>query len=285
MAEKKNTKGVVEGKGTNEIREFTPKKIKGIKDNSFMIFAAPRRAGKTVLASYILKHLGKRFSAAFVISKTSTLQGAFEMIDEKFHFNPSDTSFEEIVKTIIKFQEKRKNDKKKKVGQILVVMDDLFVTSRRGVGQFSPGLSRIAATGRHYHVFCILIAQRYQNIGSSIRSQASHYITFRPRSSKERDMLFDAYLSRESSGSKREARIRARQVMQEIFEGKGKEYRAMLIECEATSSQLKDSVYWIKAPQDDKPWKLPLKIIYDDSNKQQSDIFDTTNLTKLETLP
>ena len=98
-------------------------------------------------------------------------------------------------------------------------------------------------------------------------------------------MLFDAYLSRESSGSKREARIRARQVMQEIFEGKGKEYRAMLIECEATSSQLKDSVYWIKAPEDDKPWKLPLKIIYDDSNKQQSDIFDTTNLTKLETLP
>ena len=44
MAEKKNTKGVVEKKGTNEIREFTPKKIKGIKDNSFMIFAAPRRA-------------------------------------------------------------------------------------------------------------------------------------------------------------------------------------------------------------------------------------------------
>ena len=198
-----------------------------------MIFAAPRRAGKTVLASYILKHLRKRFSAAFVISKTSTLQEAFKMIDEKIHFNPRDTSFEEIVKTIIKFQEKRKNDPKKKVLQILVVMDNLFVSSRRGVGQFSPGLSQIAATGRHYHVFYILITQRYQNIGSSICSQASHYIIFRPQSSKKRDILFDVYLSRESSGSKREARIQARQVMQEIFEGKGKEYWAILIECEA----------------------------------------------------
>jgi type IV secretory pathway VirB4 component len=106
MTEKKNTKDVAKGKGTNEICAFTPKMIKGIKDNSFVIFAASRRAGKTVLASYILKHLGKRLSAAFVISKTSTLQGAFEIIDGKFHFNPSDTSFEEIVKTIIKFQEK-----------------------------------------------------------------------------------------------------------------------------------------------------------------------------------
>ena len=33
MARKKNTKGVVEGKGTKEIREFTPKMIKGIQEN------------------------------------------------------------------------------------------------------------------------------------------------------------------------------------------------------------------------------------------------------------
>ena len=258
--------------------------IKNIKDNSFMIFAAPRKAGKTVLASYVLKHLGKRFSAAFVISKTSTLQGAFEMIDKKYHYNPSDTSFEEIVNKIIAFQEQRKNDPKVLRGQVLVAMDDLFVSSRRGVGQFSPGLSRLAATGRHYGVFCILIAQRYQNIGSSVRSQASHYITFRPRSSKERDMLFDAYLSRESSGTKREARVRARGVLQDIFEGKDKAFRAMLIECESTSSQLEDSVYWIRAPKDDKPWQLPLKIIYDDMGKGNNTSV-SLGLDSLQTLP
>ena len=274
---------------TGKIKEFTPQMIKNIKDNSFMIFAAPRKAGKTVLASYILKHLGRRFSAAFVVSKTSTLQGAFEMIDKKYHYNPSDTSFEEIVNKVIAFQSKRKNDPKLTRGQVLVVMDDLFVSSRRGVGQYSAGLSRLAATGRHYGVFCILIAQRYQNLGTSIRSQASHYITFRPRSSKERDMLFDAYLSRESTGTKREAKSRARAVLQEIFEGEDKAFRAMLIECESTSSRLEDSVYWIRAPEDNKPWKLRLKIIYDDEsndkdkeNKSPSAIF---GLDSLQTLP
>ena len=207
------------------ITEFTPEKIAAIKDNSFLIFAAPRRAGKTVCASYILKHLGERFHQAFVISKTSLLQGCFKMIPDENHFNPTDTSFEEIVDKLITFQAARKSDPLKKMGQLLIIMDDLFVSSRRGVGIHSTGLSRLAATGRHYGIFCILIAQRYTSIGPSIRSQASHYLTFRPRSDKERSMLFDAYLSRENTGSRSDAKRRARDVLENIFEGPDKAYR------------------------------------------------------------
>jgi len=201
-------------------------------------------------------------------------------IPDKNHFNPTDTSFEEIVDRIIAFQAARKSDPLKEMGQLLIIMDDLFVSSRRGVGVFSSGLSRLAATGRHYGIFCILIAQRYTSIGPSIRSQASHYLTFRPRSDKERSMLFDAYLSRENSGSRTEAKRKARDVLEDIFEGPDKAYRAMVIECESTSSKLEDSVFWIKAPSDEKPWTLPLIKMWDEGKEESN-----TGLASLQTLP
>lgn len=251
--------------------QFTSDDIKSVADNSFMIFSAARKAGKTHLCSYIVNNLGDRFAQAFVISTTSKLQNSFAFVPPKNHFNPDvDGNFEEYIQRIIDFQIERK-ESRKTCGQILLIMDDLFVSSSFGIGRYSKTLSKIAATGRHVNIFTILITQRWASISPSIRSQATDYITFLPRSSIERKMLFDQYLSREQ-GNNKEMHQRVANLIADIFDNHG-DYTAMWIQCDNRSSQLNDMVSWIIAPAKLKKWSMVFKSV---TNKKHQKLLPYT---------
>ena len=168
--------------------------ISTISDNSFLLVVAPRMAGKTHLINYMLSQMKpRRFAKCLVISKTSHLQGSFEFCDT--HINPENGAhFEYVLNGVLDFQISRKKQGLE-VGKILIMCDDLFTESSRGVERFSSALSKLAATGRHSHVFLILIAQRYQSISPSIRTQANYYITFQPRCRPERTIITVKFLS------------------------------------------------------------------------------------------
>jgi len=251
------------------IQEFTEERISAIPDNSFIVLSAARKAGKSHLCSHIVRCLGNRFSAAFVCSTTSKLQDSFPFIESKNHHNPNeDGPIEEFISTILDFQSSRKTSGKP-IGQVLLIFDDIFLNSSSGPGRFSKNLSRIAATGRHLHIFVFLITQRWASLSPSIRSQATDWITFRPRSSTERNMLTNQFLSRES-GSARESRDRAKELMGSIFDGSDSAYKAMWIRADERSSHLDDIVHWARAPEKLTKWKMKYKKIYDaNSNKEE----------------
>ena len=246
------------------VREFTDAHIKKTPNHSFMVLSAARKAGKSHLCSHIVRCLGHRFGAAFVCSTTSKLQNAFPFIDQKNHYDPNTdgSSIEEYISTILKFQADRLKANKP-TSQILLICDDLFTQSSSGPGRFSKALSRLAATGRHLKIFTILITQRWASLSPSIRSQATDWISFRPRSSTERTMLTQQFLSRES-GSARESRQRAGSLMAEIFDGRDSEYKAMWIRSDERSSNLDDIVHWCRAPEKLKSWTMKLIKIHDD---------------------
>ena len=105
--------------------------------------------------------------------------------------------------TYLNFKKSRKENGQR-IGPILLFVDDLFVSSTRGSRWYSQALARIAATGRRLKFLCILIAQRWESLSPSIRSQCSIYITFKPRSTNERKMIIREFLSRENSISRSE---------------------------------------------------------------------------------
>lgn len=239
------------------IAEFNPLTIK---DNSLIIVSSARKSGKTFLVSYIVKEMRKKFAAAYVISKTSQLQDSFSFIDKRYHIDPkSDGEFEFVLNRILEFQKARK-ESGEKVGQILLIMDDLFISSTSGSGRYSKSLARIAATGRHLNCLVFLITQRWQSLSPSVRSQCSIYISFKPRSLNERRMMIKEFLSRQNSMSRTETNRLAGDVLKSVFEGEDPEFRALLVQNESRSTLPQDYVYSIKAPPLTK-WKLKLQII------------------------
>ena len=244
--------------------------INSISDNSFLAVVAPRKAGKTHLVNYILSQMRpRRFSKCVVISRTSQLTGAFSFCDT--HINPeSGAHFESILLNILAFQHARAA-KGLRVGEVLIICDDLFTESSRGVGRFSSALSKLAATGRHSHVFLILIAQRYQSISPSIRTQANYYITFSPRSRPERSMLMNNFLSRENLATKRETLNIANEALKFVFEGEDSAFRAMVIHADSRKVHIHDYVFYLKATEIIRPFKLKLKVIKDSESDDESD--------------
>ncbi len=243
--------------------------IRDIPDNSFIVLSAARKAGKTHLASHICRLLGNRFVSAFVISTTSKLQNSFAFIPRDCHHNPDmDGDFDEFVGSILDYQMSRKEEGLE-LGQILLICDDLFTNSQFGAGRTSKVLSRIAATGRHLKIFTLLITQRWASLSPSIRSQATDWICFRPRSCGERTMLTDQFLSR-GAGNRKECRMRAEALMSSIFDGPDSAYKAMWINCDARSSHLDDIVSWARAPAAMSKWKMRLKSLSDHIVKEAS---------------
>ena len=115
------------------ITEFDPRSIPY---NFFIIVSSPRKSGKTFLVSHLVKEMKKRFSAAIVISKTSQLQDFFSFCET--HIDPqTDREFESLLNHVIHFQKSRK-ESGKEIGHILVIIDDLFVSSARGEWMIFP---------------------------------------------------------------------------------------------------------------------------------------------------
>lgn len=241
----------------DKILEFTPEMIKErIKKSSFIFCASPRKSGKSYLIHWIIYNLRHYFQCGIVISPTSLLgQGMFKFIPDSYHYDlsPGSESFDEIINKIINLQKKRVENKKK-MKQILLIIDDVFCASRGGgkknVGRTSFTLSKMASIGRHYNCFMVAISQNIFNLTPSIRSQASFFISFYLRSFNAREMVVEQFLTREMSGSKKETRKKAENVLEQIWgESNDPEFKAVIVDLEnSKSNKVVDNIFYIKAP-------------------------------------
>lgn len=246
------------------IRQFD---VTSIPLNSFVIISSPRKTGKTVLASHLVKQFDNKVATCIIISKTSTLQNSFAFC--KTHVDPqTDDQFEQTLEGIIQFQMIRKAADKP-LGNILIVMDDLFVSSTSGVGRYSLALSSLAARGRHLQITCILITQRWQSISPSIRSQCNYYLSFRPRSSAERKMIINEFLSRENTISRSATNKLAKDALSKVFEGDGKDYRAIVINSDSRETNISDYVFYVKAPKIEN-WTMRFKPVVDQTVRKKT---------------
>ena len=237
------------------VRELTPQLISEWKENFMCIVSSPRRSGKTWLVDYIFSCFKpRRFSAVFCISPTSTLQGAFDFLPKERHIMPSKETFASDIDNIINFQKTRK-EKGLEMGEICIILDDVFSSSKRGygVGVVSGKLEELASRGRHYKIACILLSQRIYSISPSIRSNADIVISFYPRAQKAREHMITQYLSRENTGTRKETRNKAVTILNEVFDSKDSgQYRALVVFPDSRERTFEGTCFYVKAPDTSK---------------------------------
>ncbi len=250
-----------------DIREMTPQMIADRPRHSFSALVASRGSGKTHLLSHILHSVyrKRRYSACFVISKTSRLQGSFAFCDN--HWNPMDhpeSSVNEFIRSILDMQRDRIEKGLPCGGGVLLILDDLFHSSTgKGPGRHGI-LSEIASIGRHSCVECWLCVQRWQSISPSLRSQLSDFLCMVPRSHAEKSMIVSEFLSREQGNTRAQTKARANDVLARVF---SEPYRCMWCRPHEQTTTLSECVYWIKAPPKVAKWDMTYDMIYDASDK------------------
>jgi len=250
----------------SDITEMTADMMGDLPPYCFSALVAARKSGKSHMLSHLIHSIckKKKYAAAFVISKTSKAQGSFKFIAPENHFNPleSDITTDEFLTKIMKMQRDRL-DNGLPCGEILLLLDDLFHNSRSGAGHSSKALSALASIGRHAKISVFMCVQRFQSISPSLRSQLTDYLCFLPRSTGERAMITEQFLSREMR-SRKESKTRATEIMSAVF---SQPYRCMWVRPDVQSSLLKDCVFWCIAPPEIVKWSMQYDIISDTVSK------------------
>lgn len=249
---------------------MTPDKIAERPRYTFSALVASRGSGKTHLLSHILHSVCRRrsYSACFVISKTSLLQGSFQFVDKECHFNPNDhpdLSINEFIRRIMNLQKSRIEKGLDCGGGVLLLLDDLFHSST-GSGPGRHGiLSEIASIGRHSCIECWLCVQRWQSLSPSLRSQLSDFVCMVPRSHAEKNMIVSEFLSREQGNTRAQTKTRANEVLAKVF---SEPFRAMWCTPHEQTTSLSECVFYIKAPPEVAKWEMTYDIISDDTSKE-----------------
>ena len=254
----------------SDITEMTADMMSDLPPYGFGALVSARKSGKSFFLSHLIHSVckKKKYGAAFVISKTSKAQGSFGFIAPENHFNPleSEMTTDEFLTKIMKMQRERL-DNGMPCAEILLLLDDLFHSSRSGCGHTSKALSALASIGRHAKIQVWMCVQRFQSISPSLRSQLTDYLCFLPRSTGERAMITEQFLSREMR-SRKESKIRATEIMSHVFD---RPYRCLWVRPDIQSSLLQDCVFWCIAPPEIAKWSMQYEIISDGVTKASTD--------------
>jgi hypothetical protein len=84
-------------------------------------------------------------------------------------------------------------------------------------------------------------------------------------------MICEQFLSREPNMTRKESRVRANNIMAEVF---SKPFACMWVRPDVQSSSLADCVFHITAPPKMKKWKITYDIISADSSKETTEHSD-----------
>ena len=158
--------------------------ISGLEMPAMHLFVGMTKAGKSNLLKWILYEYSKKklWHKIFVFCPTGTLdnKGNYnEFIDKDFIFVDTDR-YMSIFDDIYDFQ--KKHNKRR----ILCIFDDCI-----GSVNFSKDFfTKIAISGRHYNISCIIATQYLKKINPVIRTNAATYFVFKT-SAENIDCLSD----------------------------------------------------------------------------------------------
>lgn len=157
------------------------------------LIAAPTKAGKTHLTTYLLSRIGHWFDEIVLVSPTRKISGDFPCFNDKNVMKEFD-----LTKVQSKFEEwKRVNERikdKKRRKRYMFIFDD--VISHAPDIHRSPTLMEIATLGRHFGVSQVLLLQSVSRfiLNPAFRANLEFLAVSFLKKAADRKTIFDEYM-------------------------------------------------------------------------------------------
>ena len=181
-----------------DIEEWDPTTLP--EDGFSCVFFGARRTGKTFLIEEIIYKLhtegGRNWDAVFLFSDTALVnRQQYKWVPPIFKFEGVD---EETISAIFKRQEdmnlKDSEGGPGKENHVLIIADDVISDPRI---RHSPVINKMYTAGRHYRLDVVILSQ---SIGGAsglppvVRMNADAVVIFRPRSTRDRELIAEWFL-------------------------------------------------------------------------------------------
>jgi len=141
--------------------------------NFTMCVIASRRSGKSVFCKYLLARKGGLLDTQDkIILFTTGVNKDYNTLIKKENIITKYNS--NIIKKIMKYQENRKQNKKK-MPKITIILDDVITSKTR----YDATLEKIFFTGRHFNISLILVSQSFSCISPSFLRNSDYVCFFR----------------------------------------------------------------------------------------------------------
>jgi hypothetical protein len=161
---------------------------------------AQSNSGKTVLIiNMLLKVYLKKYDDIYIISHSINIDPAWKALKDKIPEanlmeEYSDDATRKIVERHLKIRELQKQNKKRRLGQLLIILDDIIDNHEIAYAKLDSILTTLFVRGRHSGISVWFSSQKYKTaIPRIIRLNCSHYIIFRLSQKSERDAILDEF--------------------------------------------------------------------------------------------
>ena len=186
-----------------QVEEWDPNTLPD--DGFSAVFFGARRSGKTFLIEEVMYRLvtegQRKWDAAFLFSETAMAnQTQYKWVSPLYKYDRVD---EEVLSRIFKTQERLRHEREKegggteedkKAGHVLIIADDVISDHRI---RHSAIVNKMYTQGRHYKIDVLILSQC---IGGSaglppvVRMNADVVVVFRPRSTRDRELIAEWFL-------------------------------------------------------------------------------------------
>lgn len=161
---------------------------------------AQSNSGKTVLIINMLKKVYlKLYDDIYIISHSINLDKNWDSIrgdipDENLKDEYEEADLKKIIDRHLKIREKQREAKKRKLGQLLIVLDDVIDNKDVISSKMDSLLTTLFIRGRHLGISVWFSSQKYKTaIPRIIRLNCSHYIIFRLSQKSEREAILEEF--------------------------------------------------------------------------------------------
>lgn len=161
---------------------------------------AQSNSGKTVLIINLLQKVYlKKYDDIFIISHSINLDPNWNNIrgkipDENLKDEYNEDEVKKIIDRHLKIREKQKEAGKRRLGQLLVVLDDVIDNKDVISSKMDSILTSLFIRGRHLGISVWFSSQKYKTaIPRIIRLNCSHYIIFRLSQKSEKEAILDEF--------------------------------------------------------------------------------------------
>jgi hypothetical protein len=161
---------------------------------------AQSASGKTVLIINMLQKVYlKLYDDIIIISHSINIDPTWNSIKDKIPQDNLLAEYDEAllrekIETHLKIREMQKKNKKRRLGQMLVVLDDIIDSHEITHAKTDSILTTLFVRGRHSGVSVWFSSQKFKTaIPRIVRLNCSHYIIFRLSQKSERDSVLEEF--------------------------------------------------------------------------------------------
>lgn len=157
-----------------------------------LLVVGPSRCGKTnVILNLLTKWYSTAFDEVYLFSESAyqPSSGWLKMIEdgviEEENVVDSYKTADSKIGSLIEQQKQMPKDQRRTV---LVILDDMARESKK-----STNLEALYTRGRHFNISTILLSQKFKDVASSNRNNATSVILYKPQQNMELDALTEAF--------------------------------------------------------------------------------------------